>query len=94
MRDYVTDLGFEYLTASSKEEYLQNSERFLSPSLTEKPILFEVFTSSDDESESLRIMEHLAKDTKTLAKKRIGSIAKSVLGEEGYDTLKKVLKKR
>ena len=70
MRDYVTDLGFEYLTASSKEEYVQNMERFLSPSLSEKPVLFEVFTSSDDESESLRIMEHLAKDTKTLAKKR------------------------
>lgn len=93
MRDYVTDLGFEYLTASSKEEYLQNMERFLSPSLSEKPILFEVFTSSDDESESLRIMEHLAKDTKMLAKKKIGSFAKTILGEDGYDTLKKTLMK-
>ena len=38
VRHYAQDLGFEYLTASTKEEYLQQVEHFVSPEKSDKPI--------------------------------------------------------
>ena len=62
VRGYAQALGFTYLTASTKEEYLANLERFVSPELSEKPILFEVFTEMERESESLDILYNLVKN--------------------------------
>ena len=46
---YLTDCG-----ASNKTEYLNNLDRFVTKEITEKPILFEIFTESNDESEALK----------------------------------------
>lgn len=64
VKHYAEDLGFEYFQASSKEEYLRNLERFLTSGITEKPMLFEVFTNSEDESDALRMMNTLMEDNK------------------------------
>lgn len=45
VRDYATDLGYEYMAAWSKEEFAQCYERFITPEHTDKPMVFEVFTS-------------------------------------------------
>lgn len=89
MRHYAEDLGFEYLSATTKEEYLSNSDIFLNSEQTEKPILFEVFTDSEDESEALNILYHMDVSTKVAAK----STVKKLLGEKGIQALKKVLNK-
>lgn len=89
IRHYAGDLGFEYLSADSKETYMENVERFLFPDLTDRPMLFEVFTDSKDESEALRILYNIETSTKGAAKK----LVKGVLGEKGTAALKELLKK-
>ena len=86
LKHYAEDLGFEYISASNKEEYLNNVEKYLNPKITDKPILFEVFTNSKDESESVRIMKNIEISTKGKTKK----IVKSLIGEQGIDIIKKL----
>lgn len=56
VRDYATNLGFKYLTASTKEEFLSNLEEYLNPDITQSYI-FEIFTRDVDESEALKLMK-------------------------------------
>ena len=53
VRHYAEDLGYEYLAASNKEEFLAAYERFLTPEITDKPMIFEVFTTTEDEDDAL-----------------------------------------
>ena len=52
VKDYAENLGFEYLTASNKEEFNSVYERFITSEMTDKPMLFEIFTDSKDETEA------------------------------------------
>lgn len=88
VKHYAEDLGYEYLSASNKEEYIGHMERFLSPVLTEHPIIFEVFTNSKDESDALKLMDNLEISTVGAVKK----IAREMLGDKGVQTIKKILK--
>lgn len=89
VRHYATDLGFEYLSASNKEEYLNNVDRFVLHELTDKPMLFEVFTNYQDESDALKIINQIAEASTTdMAKK----MAKGILGDKGVKTLKRIVK--
>ncbi|WP_346687343.1 thiamine pyrophosphate-binding protein [Megamonas hypermegale] len=89
LKHYAEDLGFEYLSASNKEEYFNNLKKYLEPKITDRPILFEVFTDSNDESEAIRIMKNIEISAKGKAKK----VIKSVIGEQGVNVLKKLIKK-
>ena len=89
VRHYAEDLGFEYLCSDNKESYLSNLERFIEPFLTDKPIIFEVFTDSKLESEALEICYHLEKTAKGQAKETI----KKILGNKGTEKIKMILKK-
>ena len=61
IRHFAQDLGFEYLSASNKNEYRQNVTHFVSAEKFSRPILFEVFTNHKDESDAVYMMMHLAK---------------------------------
>ncbi len=61
VKHYARDLGFEYLTASNKEEYLKFVKRFTAPQRLPRPIIFEVFTDSQDESDALRMIRTIIK---------------------------------
>ena len=87
LKHYAQDLGFEYISASSKEEYLTNVSRFVSPKMNEKPIVFEVFTDSSDESDALKIMHTLEAEVSGKTKQMV----KEILGESGVKTVKKIL---
>ena len=89
VRHYAEDLGYEYLSANTKEEYLQNLERFLTPEITDRPMLFEVFTNNEDESEAIRMMNTLNVSASGMAKE----LTKAVLGEKGKNMVKKMLGK-
>ena len=60
LRHYAEDLGFEYLCASDKEEYLANLQHFTTPEMLNKPIFFEIFTDSKNESEALSAIDGLS----------------------------------
>ena len=53
VRNYVTALGFEYLSASSKEEFLRVADKFFSPQHTGRPQILEVFTDVANENDAL-----------------------------------------
>ena len=89
LKHYAEDLGFEYLSANNKEEYLTNVKKYLEPQITDKPILFEVFTDSKDESDAVRIMKNIEVSIEGKTKK----IVKSVVGEQGVSILKNLIKK-
>ena len=61
VKHYAQDLGFEYISAESKQEYLLNLRRFVTPEKLPQSIIFEVFTTHEDESEALRLMKNIAK---------------------------------
>lgn len=54
LKTYSQELGFKYMSAHNKEEYIENVDEFINESLTEQSIVFEVFTDSEEESEALR----------------------------------------
>lgn len=88
IKNYAESLGFEYFSASSKEEFEVVYERFLESNITDKPMLFEVFTDGDKESEALQIMHRLDIDTKGTVKQKI----KKILGQKGIEVMKKMLR--
>ena len=91
VRHYAEDLGFEYLSASSKEEFDKVYSRFVTPELTEKSIIFEVFTHVKDENDALKRMWNIEvdKSLKGTAKRAV----KLLFGHEGVNTIKSILKK-
>lgn len=89
VKAYVEALGFEYFSASSKEQFEQVYERFLVPTITERPIVFEVFTDSDDESKALEeMMKIVDADKKSKAKEAV----KELLGDDAIKAIKRILK--
>ena len=89
VKHYAEDLGYEYLSASSKEEYLAAVDRFLTPKLTNKPMVFEVFTDHQCESDALKIMNNLVTSPAGTAKQ----LLKNILGEKGVQAVKKFVKR-
>ena len=86
-------MGFEYLCATDKTEFLNNIDKFVKKGITEKPILFEVFTDSDNESEALRLIHHIRIDKKAKVKENAKNFVKSILGEKGVEQIKKIIGK-
>lgn len=84
VRHYAEDLGFEYMSASNKEEFEKTAERFLNSEITDKPMLFETFSVAEAESDALKLMNSILKSKenqrKDFIKKIIGENAAHALG--------------
>lgn len=85
IKNYVESLGFKYITASTKEEFNENVELFLSNEKYDYPIVFEVFTNSADESNAIKMMRTIKTSFPEKVKKQITS--------NMSDSTKKKLKK-
>lgn len=59
IKNYAENLGFEYLSATNKEEFLAAKDRFVTPQMTDRPMLFEIFTETEDESAALEMISIL-----------------------------------
>lgn len=90
VKHYSEDLGFIYLTASTKEEYLNSLDVFCAPAIGDKPILLEVFTNNEDEDAALNMMRNLKQQKGKQAAKEI---AKNILGDKGVAAVKHLLKR-
>ena len=91
VKHYAEDLGFEYITASNKEEFSIACNRFVSPVMTNKPIVFETFTDSADESNALEQMLNIVVDEQVVMKNKIKAGIKDVLGESTVRNIKRIL---
>lgn len=62
LKCYSESLGFKYVCAESNEEFVRNLDVFLDAS-SNRPVLFEVFTSKDNENEALRTLRNVVKES-------------------------------
>jgi len=78
VKHYAEDLGFEYFSASNKEDFNKVYERFIVPELTDKPIIFEIFTNDEDENNALVSMitryENMQGNIKNIVKNLAGEV--------------------
>lgn len=89
VKHYVQDLGFEYFSAADKQEFEKVYERFLTPEITERPMLFEVFTDTADENEALNRISIIEENLKGKAKQ----FTKQILGDGNIKKIRKIIKK-
>jgi 2-succinyl-5-enolpyruvyl-6-hydroxy-3-cyclohexene-1-carboxylate synthase len=89
IKHYAQDLGFKYISASSKRDYETVYSDFLSQDSGGRSVVFEVFTKSEEESLALELIRNIKKDHKRLAK----NAARNLLGEKGVKILRKTFGK-
>lgn len=78
VKEYVENLGFEYLTASSKKEFLEVYKKFIDPRIKSTPIVFEVFTDYKDESDAINAFRHIVKEHVLEIKSKMKSFVKYI----------------
>lgn len=88
VKHYTEDLGYRYLSAKSKDEFLRVIDEFLDDTKIDESIVFEVFTDSKDESDALKIVYNTLEDSQVLLKNKI----KAVLGEKATNFVKKLIR--
>ena len=79
VKDFVGNLGFEYLTARSKEEFKAISGLFFDEKERNRPMVLELFTSPGNERDAIRIMKRILPDGRSLSDKVFGKI-KTIIG--------------
>lgn len=92
VKNYAENLGYEYITASNKEEFNNVVEMFLSSETSDKPMLFEVFTETEDESNALETILNMVVDSKAILKDKVKKVIKEVVGEKGINKIKNIVK--
>ena len=88
VKKFSKSLGFEYLSAEDKIEFKKTYKRFIEDKMLDKPIIFEVFTNSKDESDALEAITSIRMSTKGKTKNAIAN----VLGKENVKKIKKLIK--
>lgn len=88
VKDFAENLGFQYISATNKEEFLSLVDIFTNPKITSKPILFEVFTDDDNEQKALDMIGELETSASGSLKSVTKKALKGVLGEQGLRKLK------
>lgn len=93
VKHYAQDLGFEYLSANSKESLEAVADKFVDSRMAEKPMLLEVFTTHEDESDALKIITSMvqAPMPPTSPANQAKALAKKVLGESSVAAIKKFM---
>lgn len=88
VKHYAEDLGFEYISATDQKEFEDKYRTFINPEITDKPILFEVFTDAHDDTEALRKINSIEEKAGSGVKKMI----KGIIGQDTVNKIKKVIK--
>lgn len=62
VKNFSEGLGFKYISASSKDEFISVYEEFVSSEMSEYPIVFEVFVDAEDDKNALGRVKQLMTD--------------------------------
>ena len=65
----------------------------MNPIIGDKPVIFEVFTTTEGESDAIQIMRTYLNDYKIIIKNKIIGTVRMVLGKNGIETVRKLLGK-
>lgn len=91
IKSYAESLGFEYLRATTKEEFMEAAARFTSTEKTDSPMLLEVITRTEDESKAFEEMTLISKKSKVLRTVKTTIDAPALKGIK--NTIKDIVKK-
>lgn len=94
VKNYAQDLGYEYLAATTKEEFLNVYARFITPKLTNKPMVFEIFTESADESSTLKEIWNIETTKSGALKNELRTISVKLLQTEAGGTIMRLIGKK
>lgn len=87
VRGYAEALGFEYLSAENKEQYLDAMPSLVDPAKRDRPLVVEAFTTTDDENAAQRALNNLRTSAAGQAKQAV----RGVIGDAGVRAVKRVL---
>ena len=90
VKHFAEDLGFQYISASNKKEFLENLDTFTQQQIWDKPVLFEVFTNTEDENIAQKAINNLD----ISASGAIKQITKDVLGVKRTQKIKNIIKNK
>lgn len=90
VKHYAEDLGFKYISASNKEEFLNVYKEIFESNKECDSIIFEIFTDDYAERVAFNLIGSIEEQNSDKAKK----IAKQLLGDKGTDAIRKVFKRR
>lgn len=94
VKHIAEDLGYEYLSATTKEEFLKHKDHFLTKEPLDKPIIFEIFINDyHDEEKAWEILTSAEQDKELMIKRKIKDGVRNLLGESGIHIAKKILGK-
>lgn len=88
VKHYAVDLGFAYFSANNKEEFLEVYPKFIDVEVN-KPMLLEVFTDAQDESDALKLINSIAISPQNKRK----SVIKKVIGEDNAHAIQRIIDK-
>lgn len=91
VKHYAEDLGFEYLSAENKEQFLKGVDKFVSPQMQNRPILFEVFMNDHEDVEALDILGKIKKDADSSMVSKTKQLAKNIIGDNGVKLIKRIV---
>lgn len=95
VKHYAEALGYEYFSAMTKDEFLKHKEHVLSEKHFDRPIVFEVFIADEkDEEEAYQIITSLDKNQAVVLKKNLKTAVKSVIGQNGINAIKSIIKNK
>lgn len=66
--------------------------RFFAEEKTDKPMIFEVFTQTEDEVQALYLLRNMESFPKEALKQKVSGVIKDVAGENALKTIKKIIK--
>lgn len=82
VKHYAESLGFEYYSASDKETYLEVLPKFVQEDITDKPIIVEIFTEYENESDALEMI----RSTCAPSEIEVQKIEKKLIKPDRYKT--------
>lgn len=88
VKHIAEDLGFSYMKAENKQDFIAVLPQFVDRDNQERPIIFEVFTNCEDESDSLYIMRNLIVCNDERKKPSLKDVARKVIGDKGIEIIK------
>lgn len=89
VKDFAENLGFKYLSASCKDKFNEVYAEFLEDRIGEQPVIFEVFTDSDQESLALEAVQSIETNSKGIARE----LGRKLLSPKGIKAMRRLMKR-
>lgn len=91
VKHFATDLGYDYLAASNKEEFNAVIGRFLNREPADKPIIFEVFLTVEDEASALWLAHHALSDPGLVMNRKMKAAVNKVVPGGAKAVIRKII---